>query len=135
MSWSDRYLGIPWSRDDRGAHGTHCWGLVRLVYAEQLDIELEDFGAARSRLENAAIVADRRRRWPWRIVDRAGPFDVVVFRRGKVDDHIGIMIDARLMLHVDIGLEALVDDVTSPEWRSRISAFHRHVARMEAGIV
>lgn len=135
MSWSDRYLGIPWSRHDRGAQGTHCWGLVRLVYAEQLEIELEDFGAARSRLENAAVVADRRRRWPWRIVDRARAFDVVVFRRGRFDDHIGIMIDARLMLHVDMGNEALVDDVTSPEWRSRVAAFHRHVARMEAGDV
>lgn len=134
-AWSDRYLGIPWSREDQGASGTHCWGLVRLVYAEVLDIELDDFGAARTRVENAAIVADRRRRWPWREVAQPLAFDVVVFRRGRIDDHIGVMVGPRLMLHVDIGGEAIVDDVHAPEWRCRLSAFHRHVARMEAGDV
>ncbi len=134
MSWSNRYLGIPWSREDLGARGTHCWGLVRLVYAEQLGIALEDFGAAHSRAENAAIVADRRQRWPWREVPRAASFDVIVFRRGKIDDHIGIMVDGPLMLHVDIGGEARVDDVTSPEFSSRRAAYHRHAGREAADV-
>lgn len=137
-NWSARYLGIPWSREDRGARGTHCWGLVRLVYAEMLDIELGDYGAAHDRAVNAATIAERRKAWPWRPVAAIGtalPFDVIVYRRGRYDDHVGILVDTGLMLHVALGQEAIVEEVAGTAWRNRIAGIHRHVARMEGGDV
>lgn len=136
-SWSDRYVGIPWSREDLGARGTHCGGLVRLVYAERLGIVIEDVGPAGERAENAAALAARRSAWPWRVIPtaEAQPYDVIVYRDGAYEDHVGIVVTARLMLHVAIGREAIVEEISGPAWRDRIVAVHRHAARMEGGDV
>ncbi len=134
--WSNRYIGIPWRREDRGAEGTHCWGLVRLVYAEMLDIALDDYGAAHDRAATAATIAERRALWPWRQVVALGearPFDVIVFREGRHIDHVGILVEPRLMLHVSIGHEAVIEDIGGAAFASRISGLHRHVARIEGG--
>lgn len=126
MSWSNRYIGIPWAREDGGRSGTHCWGLVRLVYAEQFGIELADYGGSQGERTDAVLIADKRREWPWQTIQQPRPGDVAVFQIGGVDDHVGIIVEGRLMLHVARGRTAEVVSIDAPQWRHRLAGLHRH---------
>lgn len=128
MSWSDRFIGIPWSRADRGMAETHCWGLVRLAFAARFGITLADYGPAMGHAADAASIAAHREGWPWRRVDRPQDGDVVVIRNGTVDDHVGVMVGSRMMLHVQRGKTAETIEIDAPQWRQRISGFYRHAA-------
>lgn len=135
LNWSARYIGIPWSRIDHGMAGTHCYGLARLVYRDELGIKLPDLGHAVERSEVAMMIEDRRRVWPWNIVAAGEPFDLVLFRAGTIEDHVGLIVEPGLMLHVSIGQEAQIDELRNPAWAKRIVAMHRHHDRMGAANV
>lgn len=38
MIWSDRFIGIPFEDHGRARAGCDCWGLVCLIYQEELAI-------------------------------------------------------------------------------------------------
>lgn len=130
MSWSARYIGIPWTREDQGTTGTHCWGLVRLVYAGVFGIALPDCGPSIGSVPDSERIAAGRIAWPWRIVDTPLAGDVVLFRQGHYEDHVGVLVDRRLMLHVERDRTSEVIEIAAPRWRHRLVAIHRH-AEME----
>lgn len=129
MNWSAAYVGIPWSEDDHGTVSTHCWGLARLAYAGEMGVDLPDFGPALDRASNAAKIEERRKAWPFREVQKPIPFDIVVYRVGAIVDHVGIIADRDLMLHVATGKMSEVISIRDARWRQRIVGFHRHVLR------
>ena len=46
MIWANAYVGLPWADLGRDRTGCDCWGLARLVYAEQLGIALPSYSDA-----------------------------------------------------------------------------------------
>jgi cell wall-associated NlpC family hydrolase len=38
-----KYIGIPYTNKGRGMDGADCWGLARLVYKNEFDINLLSF--------------------------------------------------------------------------------------------
>ena len=133
MSWSNSYIGIPWTREDHGRTGTHCWGLVRLVYAECLGLDVGDYGPACERARVAELMRDGFGRWPWRRPPAGGKrqsFDILVIERAGIDDHVGIVVTPDLMLHLPSGIggESLITAVADPRWKRRIVGHFRHEA-------
>ena len=39
----DKYIGLPYQENGRTETGTDCWGLARLYYKNELDIELPSY--------------------------------------------------------------------------------------------
>ena len=130
MSWSNGFLGITWTSEDTMRQGTHCWGLVRLVYAECLQIEAGDYGPAPSdRAVTAGLMMSELARFPWKEVPFDAPlkaFDLVVIERAGLDDHVGIVVDQHLMLHLPAGSESKVERIADLRWRRRIVRIYRH---------
>ncbi|WPY94671.1 NlpC/P60 family protein [Limimaricola variabilis] len=131
MSWVAEYVGLPALEHGRDRQGCDCWGLARLVYREQLGIDLPsysgDYAGTEERHEIAHLIGIARVDWPWREVLHLAPFDMLLFRRGRLTCHIGVVIDARRMLHMDATDHAKVADFRTGRWATRRTGAYRHV--------
>jgi len=103
--WSQQYIGLPWKEKGRTRAGIDCYGLVRLILAEQCGIRLPSYtGAYASTEERAQILAaitagsaDLARR-----IERheVRPFDVVEMMDEGVPTHLGIVSAPGRMIHI-----------------------------------
>jgi len=132
--WSTAYIGLPWADLGRARDGLDCWGLVRLVYAEQLRLLLPSYIGAYASVEEhaelAAHIEDVTRSGVWTAIDTpaAQPFDVLVFRRGRLDTHVGLVVEPGLMLHVAAREQTKIETYTRGPWQHRLSGLYRHLA-------
>lgn len=140
--WSTPYIGLPWRERGLDRDGIACWGLVRLVYAEHLGLQVPDYAAEvaslQERAEVAAVFAGGTMGGLWASVPEqtARPFDVVVFRRAGLDAHVGLVVEAGRMLHITDGQDSAIIDYGTGRWAPRLSGVYRHpvVANMDAEI-
>ncbi len=135
--WSATYVGLPWLDRGRDQTGCDCWGLARLVYAVELGIELPtyvgDYPSAGEAAEIDRLIRDALDGGPWIEVSAAGEFDLVLFRLGRWDSHIGIMVDGKRMLHMMGRDAAKVERIDGAVWARRQCGVWRHHSRFEAG--
>lgn len=128
--WSIPYVGIHFVDGGRDASGCDCWGLVHLVYREVLGIDLPTYGEISA--HDVARVTERIREdsagAPWLpVLVAAQPFDVLVMRGKPL--HVGLMVDAAHVLHVEAATSAVIVPVSrSPQVRWRRIASYRHEA-------
>ena len=128
-----QYLGIPFRDHGRDRDGCDCWGLVRLVYSEQLGIELPDLGDgysdAYARGEvNSTVNGATDENWNVDVTDEPRrPFDVLTFTRGGIETHVGLWIEDGVMLHIVDGTCAAFERYDTVKWKRRFSRALRHV--------
>lgn len=131
MSWANEFVGIPYLDLGRTALGCDCWGLARLVYAERLKIDLpsctEHYTSSAERAEVSALLATRDHETWTQVSGAPSAYDLLLFRRGCADSHVGIAINCRMMLHMSEGDHAKIESQIAPRWSSRFVAAFRHV--------
>lgn len=129
--WWERYVGLPFGE---GPFEVTCWGLVVLVYRQELDIDLPSYGEipARDLLRIAKAMkagAEADDGWPVAPVPEA--FDVVLMRGptgGTSVVHVGVMIDGARMLHVEEASHAVIVPVKHWSVARRILGYRRRAA-------
>lgn len=129
--WSERYVGIRHLEFGRSADGADCWGIACLIYREQLGIELPDYvlgyTSADERVELAAIIQGAATSPLWAPVTAlAMPFDIAIFRQGRLATHVGIVVHDGLMLHTVDGDHARIATYRSGGWSCRLRGVYRH---------
>lgn len=125
-----KYIGIPFKDHGRGFDGCDCYGLVSLVYENELGIHLPMVGdlyadAYKKRQVNETVANVNKNVWCKTIEPDFNvlmPYDVLVFRIGGFDHHVGLYIGNMSMLHVIEGANAGIEKVTSIRW---IKQFNR----------
>lgn len=141
MHWSADYVGIPQRDHGRTRAGCDCWGVVRLIYAERLGIHLpsyaEGYASTEERAEIEALIIGAAAAGPWKpIPSRAAhEFDLALFRRGRFDSHIGIVVAPGRMLHMMGGDAAKIEAFASPAWERRLRGIWRHESLFEASSI
>lgn len=127
--WVNFYIGLPFADGGRARTGVDCWGLVRLVYAEQLGIELPSYlGEYASATDASVSAVMEREASSWSTVhDLPRKYDVVMLRIGARPRHVGIIVSDGLMLHVERGKDACIERYSGIMWISRVEGFYRHV--------
>lgn len=128
MTDFSRYIGIPFKDHGRSRQGLDCWGLIRLIYNQELDIVLPDYSKeyvdATDRHHIPLLVYEQRKRW--KSVKAPEEYDVILININKQPLHVGCMINARQFIHVMRGRHTTVDVVTNYEWKPRIDSFYRY---------
>ncbi len=127
MNWWGNYVGIPFVDGGRDADGLDCWGLVCLVYANELDVVLPSYGevSAADLIRVARSIGAGQE--GWQVVEKPQSFDVAVLRfygRSWVG-HVGIMVDSKRMIHTERATDVACVPLTHFTVRDRIASIRR----------
>lgn len=124
----EKYIGIPYKDGGRDSTGLDCWGLVRLIYRDEMGIVLPSFDGQYStddqeRLEE--LFHQYREGWePCEAFEGA----VVLFRVLGSETHVGVMVDSTHFIHIREGLDSVIEDVTHNKWKKRVVGFYKYSA-------
>lgn len=129
-AWARSYIGIPFAPRGRDVKGADCWGLARLIYAEQLQIILPRLDDQYADLQNANILTDvlDRERSHWQPVTQeelqVGDMMTATLARGC--PHVGVVVAQDGVLHTIEATESAYERLTSPRLKPRITGFFRY---------
>jgi cell wall-associated NlpC family hydrolase len=127
------YVGLPCKDNGRDRSGLDCWGLVRLVFAEQAGIILPSYSDLYVTTEDSEAIADliAHRMEPWREIDERAvrPLDGVMMRFGKSECHMGLVVRRGFVLHTGLMIGASrIERYDAIKLRRRVTRFLRHEA-------
>lgn len=126
----NKYVGLPHLPHGRDWDGVDCWGLVRLVFREERGVRLPSYVGRCPALDEsrdlASLITSERDAGPWEKVEHPQPFDVLLFRVGAYETHVGVAVDAHHMLHSFGGAGAVIVRVDSARWKTRLVGVYRY---------
>ncbi|MBU2960485.1 C40 family peptidase [Citreicella sp. C3M06] len=124
------FVGIPHLDLGLTRAGADCYGLVWLVYAEALGVELPRHdcivAAETPPAERAAHIAGGLASGPWRRVEQIRPFDLLLFNVRAQGDHVAVAVTPRLMLHNHARSQSAIVDFNVTPWPRRFAGAYRH---------
>lgn len=128
--WAGYYIGLPFLDHGRDRSGLDCWGLVRLVMAEQFGIAMPSYINEYQRTTQVDKISSliERESAGWKIIlsgdESCG--DVVVLRvRGK-PMHVGMVLGDQQMLHIELGINSAIERYAGVRWADRLAGFYRY---------
>lgn len=123
------YVGVPFGT---GPGQDTCWSLVARVYREQLGVDLPAYGeVSATDLLRIAKAMDQGQQDGWVPVEAPAAFDVCLMRgpQGRAAVvHVGVMVDAVRVLHVERASAAVVVSVAHFMVAQRIAGYRRRAA-------
>ena len=127
----DKFMRIPFKSQGRDYNGCDCWGLLRLVYEDHLNIVLRSYDEvpAENFEDIAKLMAMYKEEWI-SITSGLQTYDVVMMRtQGRfkpIAAHVGIMINQREFIHTEQGIGPRKNRIDEPFVRNRIFEYRRH---------
>jgi cell wall-associated NlpC family hydrolase len=130
--WAGHYIGLPFKDHGRDRAGLDCWGLVRLVMSEQFSRALPSFTQEYRRTTQVDDIGKLIEReipsWDALAPGEEEKGDVIVLRIRGRPMHVGLVLGDRHMLHVECGVNSVIERYTGPRWADRIFGFYRYKA-------
>ena len=128
--WVNAYIGLPFRAHGRDRDGVDCWGLVRLVLADQFGRRLPSYADGYASVEDAKDIGRliRGEMGPWHPVAPGAerPGDVVLMRLMNQPMHVGVVVAAGWMLHIEDGIDACLEPYDGAKWRRRVLGLYRY---------
>lgn len=125
------YVGLPFQDGGRDRAGCDCYGLARLVMAEQMGIVLPSYSGAYATVEDRkaldGLIAGNM--GPWREIEPGSekPGDALLMRLAGTESHIGIVVGRGMVLHTERGAGSVIESYRESRLRRRVVGFYRHV--------
>jgi hypothetical protein len=127
--WSNKYIGIPYKANGRDDTGLDCWGLARLVYSEEFNINLPSFSTDYDISDDARIIElIAQYREGWKELGAPEEGSLVLFKVLGAETHIGIAISESQFIHVRDGSDVALERFDSVKWAKRISGHFKYSA-------
>ena len=108
--WWNKYIGIPFADNSSDIAGSDCWGLVKMVYREQLGIDLPGpLGISADDRDRSAAAIRAQAEALWERTNNPQPGDVALFRVAGYDSHVGLAAAPGMILHVRQGRDSVIE--------------------------
>lgn len=131
--WAAGYIGLPFKAHGRDRAGMDCWGLVRLVLAEQFAVFAPSFSANYESTEDAAtlgaLITDHARLCIKVPPGQEKCGDVIVLRMKGAPMHVGMVLGDNFMLHIERGVNSSMESYKNIRWRDRVYGFYEYGTR------
>lgn len=128
-SWTNKYIRIPFTDKGRSENGCDCWGLVRLIYKQELNIDLPLLLGYKDTLDRptiAEICNLEKTNWVEIPFGKEKPYDVIVLNILGFPMHVGVVFNNSFMIHCIKGSGTVVVNYRSAQWIKRVSGFYRY---------
>lgn len=129
--WAGHYIGLPFQDHGRDRRGIDCWGLVRLVLAEQFGFALPSLSAEYRHTGDASaigpLIAREIPKFDAVAEGRERLGDIIVLRLRGAPLHVGLVLGDGQMLHAEDGIDSSITRYHGPRWQDRIFGFYRYM--------
>lgn len=128
--WWNSYIGTKFKDKGRGADGVDCWGLVCLIYRNELGIELPSYTECYENTDDKNTLTDliaNEQKSKWAEVVNMRSFDVLVLKIDGLPYHIGIYTHDNKFVHCERGFNTVVAKLDSFRWQRRLMGAFRWV--------
>lgn len=118
---------IPFVEKGRDESGLDCWGLVKLFYKYEFDIDLLDYTECYKDTKDTKIAETidiEKNEWYKVSTPRNG--DVILCRIVGRPMHVGIYKEHDKMLHIETGSDVCIETIGNSKWNKRILGIYRH---------
>lgn len=133
QGWTNKYVGIPYRDKGRDTSGIDCYGLARLVYKEELGIDLPSFDDEYlAHDQNSQSELTARYKEQWIPVEEPKEADLVVFKIAGFESHIGIVVNDKQFLHARSGQDSAIETFDSFKWKNRVAGFFQYTEKASA---
>lgn len=129
----DKYIGIPYLEHGRSSTGVDCWGLVRLFYKQEFDIDLPSYveeytGSYDPKLSET--IETYSNNWTKTVAPKPG--DVCLFNILGEPTHVGIYLGETKFLHVRQNQTSVIESTQRPIWRNRLEGIYTYTPKSNA---
>lgn len=126
--WWNEYIGVKFKVKGRDKDGVDCWGLVRLVYAEQFNIELPDYLECYDSVDDKKALSElmgneKNNGWVEQKEPKEG--DTLLLRMDGVPFHVGIYTKDGMFIHCERGANTNHAKMNSFRWRNSVAGIYR----------
>lgn len=127
----DKYIGLPYQENGRTLSGVDCWGLARLFYRQELEIDLPDYSDLYTGSWDEQVTRlINYHKDTWQEVQQPSVGDLCLFNIYNEPAHIGIYAGDSKFLHARDGQDSVVESLNNPLWKRRLAGYfsYRHTS-------
>lgn len=124
-------LRVKFKDKGRDYEGWDCYAPVRCCFKDVLGIELpsfiDDYVNAGNDKASRRVIHDiiLSQKLYWIKVEKPQAFDVILFRLGNTETHLGLMVDKNRFIHCEKKINTIIERIDSAIWRNRIEGIYR----------
>lgn len=123
----NKYIGLPYKDNGRDENGVDCWGLARLFYANELNIDLPSYDNLYTTTYDPAVTeAINIHKDNWEQTKTGKPGDLCLFNIYGEPAHVGVYVGSRKFLHAREGKDSVVESLDAGQWTKRFQGFYRY---------
>lgn len=127
--WYNNYIRIPFAEKGRDEKSCDCWGLVRLIYKKELNIDLPDYlDCYENTLQRdvlSKLINDEKNN-KWVVPEQPKEFDVIILNVFNRPMHVGIVTRPGFMIHCSKDINTVHEKYTTMGWKNRVMGFARY---------
>lgn len=131
--WCNDFIKVPFLDKGRTENGCDCWGLARLIYKKQLNIDLPlllDYIDTKDRFHISNVCEIECKEWEEIEKGQEEPYDVLVFKILGLPCHVGVVVKKGIMIHCEKGCGThLTEYNREAQWCQRLAGIYRYVKR------